>query len=70
MFGCETWSLTFSEESTIKVFENRVLRWIFVLKRDRVRRSEDNYITRSLIICTSDTILFGGLKSEIDCRGM
>jgi hypothetical protein len=34
MFGCETWSLTLREEHRLRVFENRVLRKIFGLKRD------------------------------------
>jgi hypothetical protein len=34
--GCETWSLSLREEHTVKVFENRVLRRIFGLKRDEV----------------------------------
>jgi hypothetical protein len=36
LFGCETWSLTFREEHRLRVFENRVLRRIFGLKRDEV----------------------------------
>ena len=34
LFGCETWSLTLREESRLRVFENRVLRRIFGLKKD------------------------------------
>jgi hypothetical protein len=34
--GCETWSLTLSEERRLRVFENRVLRRIFRPKRDVV----------------------------------
>jgi hypothetical protein len=34
--GCETWSLTLSEEHRLRVFENRVLRRIFGQKRDEV----------------------------------
>jgi hypothetical protein len=34
LYGCETWSLTVSEEHKLRVFENRVLRRIFGLKRD------------------------------------
>jgi hypothetical protein len=34
--GCETWSLTLREEPLLKVFQNRVLRRIFWLKRDEV----------------------------------
>jgi hypothetical protein len=34
--GCETWSLTLREEHRLRVFENRVLRWIFGTKRDEI----------------------------------
>ena len=33
---CVTWSLTFKDESWLRVFENRVLRRIFGPKRDEV----------------------------------
>ena len=36
MYGCETWSLASREEIRLRVFENRVLRRIFGLKRDEV----------------------------------
>jgi hypothetical protein len=36
LYGCETWSLTLREEHILRVFENRVLRKIFVPKRDEV----------------------------------
>jgi hypothetical protein len=35
-YGCEIWSLTLREELRLRVFENRVLRRIFGLKRDEV----------------------------------
>jgi hypothetical protein len=38
LYGCVTWSLTLREECWLKVFENRVLRKIFVPKRDEVTR--------------------------------
>ena len=34
LYGCETWSLTLSQESVLRVFENRTLRRIFGLERD------------------------------------
>jgi hypothetical protein len=37
LYGCETWSLTLREEHRLRVFENRVLRRIFRLKRDEVK---------------------------------
>jgi hypothetical protein len=36
LYGCETLSLTLREEHGLRVFENRVLRRIFGLKRDEV----------------------------------
>jgi hypothetical protein len=36
LYGCETWSLTLREEHRLRVFENRVLRRIFVPKRNEV----------------------------------
>ena len=36
LYGCETWSLTLREERRLRVFENRVLRRVFVPKRDDV----------------------------------
>jgi len=35
-YGCKTWSLTLREERRLRVFENRVLRKVFGLKRDEV----------------------------------
>jgi hypothetical protein len=34
LYGCEIWSLTLGEEQRLRVFENRVLRKIFVFKRE------------------------------------
>jgi hypothetical protein len=36
LYGFETWSLTLREEHRLRVFENRLLRKIFGLKRDKV----------------------------------
>jgi hypothetical protein len=36
LYGCETWSLTLREERRLRMFENRVLRWVFGPKRDEV----------------------------------
>jgi hypothetical protein len=33
LYGCETWFLTLSEEHRLRVFENTVLRRIFVYHR-------------------------------------
>ena len=57
--GCETWSLTATEEHRLRVYENRVLRRLFGPKREEVTGSGDNYIMRSLMICNLHPILFG-----------
>jgi hypothetical protein len=36
LYGCKTWSLTLREEHRLRVFENKVMRTIFELKRDEV----------------------------------
>jgi hypothetical protein len=41
------------------VFERRVLRRVFWPKRDEVTRNGENYIRRSLVICTPYPILCG-----------
>jgi len=41
------------------LFENRVLRRIFGPERDEVTGSGENYIMRSLMICTVHPILVG-----------
>jgi len=58
LYVCETWSLTLREKCRLRVFENRVLRRIFG-SRDKITGSGENYIMRSLKICTSHPILFG-----------
>jgi hypothetical protein len=46
------------EERRLKLFENGVLRRIFRPERDEVTSGE-NYIMRSLVICTPHPVLFG-----------
>jgi hypothetical protein len=36
LYGCETWSVTLREQHRLRVFENRVLRGIFVPKGDEI----------------------------------
>jgi len=59
LYGCETWSLTLREERRLRVFENGVLRRVFGPKRDEVTRKGENYIMRSLVICSPCPILCG-----------
>jgi len=53
LYGCETWALKWSEKRRLRVFESRVLKRIFGPKRDEVTGGEENYIMRSLMICTA-----------------
>jgi len=55
-YGCETWSLTLREKRRLRVFENRVLRRVFVPKRNEVTGNGEKYIMRSLMICTAHQI--------------
>jgi len=34
LYGCEIWSLTLKEKLRLRVFENRVVRRLFGIKRD------------------------------------
>ena len=52
LYGCETWSLTLREERRLRVFENRMLRRVFGPKSDEVTGNGENYIMKSLVICT------------------
>jgi hypothetical protein len=47
------------DDCRLRMFENRVLRRIFGRERDEVTGSGENYIMRSLMICTPHPILFG-----------
>jgi hypothetical protein len=51
LFGCETWSLTLREEHKQRVFENRVLRRIYLLKKDEWYEDGEHCIMRSLMTC-------------------
>ena len=45
--------------SVAHMFENRVLRRVFGPKRDEVTGNGENYIMRSLVICTPYPIMSG-----------
>jgi hypothetical protein len=71
LYGCETSSLTLREEHRRRLFENRVWRWIFGLKRDEVmgeRRKAHNEELRDLYSLPS---IIRIIKSRrMDGRGM
>jgi hypothetical protein len=53
LYGCKTWSLTLREEHRLRVFENRVLRRVFGLKRDEVMGKWRKWHNENFITCTS-----------------
>jgi hypothetical protein len=58
-YGCETWSLTVGEDPSLRVSENRVLRRIFGPKWDEITWECRKLHKKSLVICSSNPILFG-----------
>jgi hypothetical protein len=50
LYSCDTWSLTLKEGHRLRMFENRVVRRIFGLKRDEVMGGWRNCIRRSFTL--------------------
>jgi hypothetical protein len=63
LYWCETLSLTIMDERRLRMFENKVIRNILVLRGARCQKNGEDYITRSFIICTHRT-LFGWSNQE------
>ena len=53
LYGFDTWSLTLREVSSLRLFENRVLRRVFGTKRSEETGGGENYIMRSLMNCSA-----------------
>jgi hypothetical protein len=80
LYGCKTWSLTLREEHRLRVFENRVLRRIFGLKRDEVtgewrklhnEELHDLYSSPSIIrIIKSRRMIWAGHVARMGWRGI
>jgi len=64
LYGCESWSLTLREERTLRVFENRVLRRIFGLRRDEVREERRKLHNEELNNLFSSPNTFQVIKSR------
>ena len=58
LYVCETWLLTLTEKRRLSVFENRVLRRIFGLKRDEVTGEWRKLHNEELKIRISHPLLF------------
>jgi hypothetical protein len=52
LYGRETWSLALKEEQGLRVFENRVLRRIFVLNRCEMTGGWEKSCIMSFLVCT------------------
>jgi hypothetical protein len=57
LYGCETWSLTASEEQRLRVFENRVQRRISGPKRDEVTGEWRRLHKEIFHLCSSPNII-------------
>jgi hypothetical protein len=51
LYGCGVLSLTVKEEHRLRVFENRVLRGMFGLKRDEVTGGWNKLLNENFITC-------------------
>ena len=71
LYGCETWSLTMWEERRLSLFLRSVLRTMIGSNKNEVTESGENYIMRSLMICTLHHIFFGDQikKNEVGGAG-
>ena len=69
LYGCETWSLKWMEERRLRVFENRVLRRVYELKRGDVtgewRKLHNEEINE--LYCSPN--IFRVIKSRMRCAG-
>jgi hypothetical protein len=62
LYEYESWSLTFREEQGLKVFENRLLRGIFGLKREEIRGSQIRLHNKELGKLYSSPHIIGMIK--------
>ena len=78
LYGCETWSLTLREERRLRVFENRVMRRIFVPKRDevtgecrklRIEELNDLYCSSNIcVVIKSRRMIWAGHAARMGAR--
>jgi hypothetical protein len=64
LYGCETWSLTLTEERRLRVFEKRVLRRIFGPKRDEGKGEWRKIRDEELNDLNSSPNIVGVIKSR------
>ncbi|KAJ4449015.1 hypothetical protein ANN_00409 [Periplaneta americana] len=64
LYGCETWTLTLREEHRLRVFKNKVLRKIFVVKRDEVIEEWRKLHNTGLQVLYSSPDIIRNIKSR------
>ena len=64
LYGCETWSLTVTEEQRLRVFENKVLTKIFGAKRDEITGEWRKLHNAELHALYSSSNIIRSLKSR------
>jgi hypothetical protein len=69
LYGCGTWSLTWREESRLRVFENRMLRRIFGPKRDEVTGQRSKLHNKELNDLYSSPTIVRVIKSRMRSAG-
>ncbi|KAJ4444843.1 hypothetical protein ANN_06640 [Periplaneta americana] len=65
LYGCETWTLTLREEQRLRLFENKVLRKIFVAKRDEVTGELGKLHNVELYALYSSSDIIRNIKSNV-----
>ena len=64
LYGCETWSVTLTEEHRLRVFENKALRKIFGAKKDEITGEWRKLHIAELHALYSLPNIIGSLKSR------
>ena len=71
LYECETWSLTLRVERRLRVFENRVLRRVFGLKRDDVIEEWRRPYTEELNdLYSPNTSIIPVIGNSEECDGL
>ena len=69
LYGCETWSLTLREERKLRMFENMVLRRIFVPRTDEVTGAWRRLLNKELNYLYSSPNIVRVIKSRMRWTG-
>ncbi|KAJ4430952.1 hypothetical protein ANN_19545 [Periplaneta americana] len=69
LYGCETWTVTSREKQRLRVFDNKVLRKIFGLRRMKLQENGESYTTQNCTHYEATVIIAGsgGKNLLLDC---